>query len=133
MFKKHDIIINQCKNRIEFLGLLETISSNRDLANKNLKILMDHVLDRDYGYLVISAANELNNKKKLGLQMQFVLVSSSESDDVTSKYLEVGVNNIFPKPLTMDKLRDFVAQSSFIQPCEPLSKSGGTASMFKVT
>lgn len=65
--------------------------------------------------------------------MQFVLVSSSESDDVTNKYFEVGVNNIFPKPLTLDKLREFVSQSSFIQPCEPMSKSGGTASMFKVT
>jgi len=65
--------------------------------------------------------------------MQFVLVSSSESDDVTNKYLEVGVNNIFPKPLTIDKLREFVAQSSFIQPCETLSKSGGTASLFRVT
>lgn len=94
MFKKNGIIINQCKNRIEFLELLTTISSNRDLAAMNLKILMDHVLDRDYGYLVISAGQELNTKRKLGLQMQFVLVSSSESDDVTSKYFEVGVNNI---------------------------------------
>jgi len=85
MFKKNGIIINQCKNRIEFLELLTTISSNRDLAAMNLKILMDHVLDRDFGYLVISAGQELNIKRKLGLQMQFVLVSSSESDDVTEK------------------------------------------------
>jgi len=85
MFKKSGIIINQCKNRIEFLELLTSISSNRDHAKMNLKILMDHVLDRDYGYHVIAAGHEMNNKKKLGLQMQFVLVSSSESDDVTSK------------------------------------------------
>jgi len=47
MFKKQGITINMCKNRIEFLGILETISSNNELSKKNIKILMDHVLDRD--------------------------------------------------------------------------------------
>jgi len=69
------------------------------------------MLDRELGHELIGNAKEFNAIMQLGMEIIYVLVSSSEESDVLKKYEEKGVKHFVKKPLNkiqLEKTKEYV-------------------------
>lgn len=93
-----------CNHEQELLGLIVRAGTDYvTLKSINpIVILLDHVLDGIYGYDVMEKVKE--KQIAFGLDIKFILLSSTEDEIVFEKYKRLGVERFITKPLSKSKI-----------------------------
>jgi len=71
-------------------------------------ILLDHVLDGQIGLDVINEVKDV--QFKFGIDITWVLVSSTEDSITIENYKSAGLKYFIEKPLSVNKLKRFINQ-----------------------
>eukprot|EP00801_Mesodinium_rubrum_P005279 Mrub_05282.p2 GENE.Mrub_05282~~Mrub_05282.p2 ORF type:complete len:200 (-),score=69.18 Mrub_05282:552-1100(-) len=107
LMSKLDVELTCLRDRSELLGFLCACKRNPEYAQADLRVvvLMDHMLDRDYGWAVIGAAREAT--REWGWDVLYFSVSSSDDKDTRALYTGL-VQDFITKPLNRSKAADLV-------------------------
>eukprot|EP00801_Mesodinium_rubrum_P006885 Mrub_06893.p1 GENE.Mrub_06893~~Mrub_06893.p1 ORF type:complete len:300 (+),score=50.85 Mrub_06893:77-901(+) len=108
IFARLDIKLLCCSNGVELVQFLTAIHSHlvKKQVGASVVVLLDHVLDGQSGLQVLKEARV--HQRRFGLEVVWVLVSSSEDEYTLDMYKAEGVEHVIQKPLSVEKVRELI-------------------------
>ena len=108
IFSRLKIKLKCCTNQIELIQTLIAIHSYRlhHKVDPKVIVLLDHILDGQTGLELLECVKKYEHR--LNLEINWVLVSSTEDESTISKYKKAGVQQCIQKPLSIHKIKDIL-------------------------